>query len=187
MDDAKRKTVRKMNDGKKFELAFKNSVPDYCLTIRLNDSAQAFKKSNLARFTLKNKCDFIIFNSVLQVLYCLELKSTKYKSMSFEDIYSDESQEKMIHKHQILALRDFSTFENVVAGFVFNFRDEANKMERTYFQEINDFLKMCKTINKKSFNEMDLIMANAVKLDGIKKRTNYTWNIEKILEFSMEV
>lgn len=170
------------NEGKKFELQFKKSIPDYCLVIRLNDSAQAFKKSNLARFTPKNKCDFIVFNSLSRILYCLELKSTKYKSMSFEDIYSDEKQDKMIHKHQILALREFSEFNNVVAGFVFNFRDEKNDMERTYFQEITNFLKMYKSINKKSFNEMDLIMANAIKLEGVKKRTNYTWNIEKLLE-----
>lgn len=176
-----------MNEGKKFELTFKNSVPDYCLVIRLNDSAQAFKKSNLARFTPKNKCDFVVFNSLSQILYCLELKSTKYKSISFEDIYSEENQEKMIHKHQILALKEFSEFKNVVAGFIFNFRDEVNKMERTYFQEIKDFLKMCKSINKKSFNELDLIAGGAIKLEGIKKRTNYTWNVETIFEFPMEV
>lgn len=173
-----------MNEGKKFELAFKNSIPDYCLTIRLNDSAQAFQKSNLARFTPKNKCDFIVFNSLSQILYCLELKSTKYKSMSFENIYSDEKQDKMIHKHQILALHEFSEFKNVVAGFVFNFRDEKNDMERTYFQRITDFLKMCKSINKKSFNELDLIMSNAIKLEGVKKKTNYTWNVEKLLEYT---
>ena len=40
-----------MNEGKKFEQIFKKSAPDYCLTIRLNDSAQAFKKSDLAKFT----------------------------------------------------------------------------------------------------------------------------------------
>lgn len=175
------------NEGKKFELQFKNSVPDYCLIIRLNDSAQAFQKSNLARFTPKNKCDFVIFNSLSQVLYCLELKSTKYKSMSFEDIYSDEKQDKMIHRHQILGLKEFSEYKNVVAGFVLNFRDEINNMERTYFQNIKDFLKMCKSINKKSFNELDLIMAGAIKLEGVKKRTNYTWNVEKLLECPMEV
>lgn len=176
-----------MNEGKKFEQIFKKSAPDYCLTIRLNDSAQAFKKSDLAKFTPKNKCDFIIFNTVSRVLYCLELKSTKYRSISFEDIYSDEEQDKMIHKHQILALREFSEYKNVIAGFVFNFRDEKNNMERTYFQKIQDFLKMCKDIKKKSFNELDLILGGAIKIEGTKKRVNYTWDIDKLFKEQVEV
>lgn len=176
-----------MNEGKQFELQFKKSIPDYCLTIRLNDSAQAFKKSNLARFTPKNKCDFIVFNTLTQILYCLELKSTKFKNMAFEDIYSDDKQDKMIHKHQILGLKEFSEYKNVVAGFILNFRDEANNMERTYFQNIKDFLKMCKSINKKSFNELDLLTNGAIKLEGLKKRTNYIWNVNKLFECFLEV
>ena len=171
-----------MNEGKKFEQIFKKSIPDYCLTIRLNDTAQSFKKSNFARFTPKNKCDFVVFNTQTQTLYCLELKSTKYKSISFEDIYSDEEQEKMIHKHQILSLIDFSEFNHVISGFILNFRDEKNDMERTYFQDIRDFLKMCKDIKKKSFNELDLLTHNAMKIDGERKRINYVWNVEKMFE-----
>lgn len=161
---------------------FKESIPDYCLIIRLNDTAQSFQKSNFARFTPKNKCDFIVFNTKSQILYCLELKSTKYKSISFEDIYSNEEQNKMIHKHQIIALSDFSVYDNVVAGFVLNFRDEENNMERTYFQNIDDFLEMCKDINKKSFNELDLLTHNAIKLEGERKRTNYVWFVNKMFE-----
>jgi hypothetical protein len=101
--------------------------------------------------------------------------------MSFEDVDSDEKQNKMIHKHQILALHKFSQFDNVTAGFIFNFRDEKNNMERTYFQNINDFVVMCKEVNKSSFNEMDLLLNNAIKINGNKKRVNYTWNIDEFL------
>lgn len=176
-----------MNEGKKFEAAIKKSVPDYALVIRLNDSAQAFKQSNLARFTPKNPCDYIVFDSEAKTLYCLELKTTKSKSITFEDIYSDKEESKMIHKHQIMSLREFSNFKNVIAGFIFNFRDDINNMERTYFQRIEDFLKMCRHINKKSFNELDLLVNNAVVINGIRKKVNYTWDIDSLFKHQMEV
>lgn len=173
--------------GKHFENQFKASVPDYCLLHRLRDSAQSFNQSNLTRFSWDNPCDFFMFDSMAHILYCLELKTTKQKYMSYEDIYSDEKQSKMIHKHQITSLRDFSKFENVTAGFIFNFRDEVHDMERTYFQDIQSFLNMCRKINKQSFNEMDLILNGAIKIDGTKKRVNYKWDIDKFLKGQMEV
>lgn len=170
------------NSGKIFENQFKKSVPDYCLLQRLNDSPQSFNQSNLTRFAPKNPCDFFLFDDRLQVLHCWELKTTKYKSISFEKIDIEEKQNKMIHKHQILALIDFSKFENVDAGFLFNFRDEKNNLERTYYQNIKDFMVMYKKINKQSFNELDLLTNNAIKLDGAKKRIHYTWNVDKLLQ-----
>ena len=169
------------NSGKVFEDNFKKSVPDYCLLQRLNDSPQSFKQSNLTRFTPDNPCDFLLFDSISHILYCLELKTTKYKSISFEDINSNEPQNKMIHKHQILSLTKFSNYNHVIAGFLFNFRDEVNSVERTYFQDIASFNRMCSEINKFSFNEMDLIIYNSVKIDGKKKRVNYIWDIDKLL------
>lgn len=106
--------------------------------------------------------------------------------MTFEDIESDEKQNKMIHKHQILSLLDFAKFENVMAGFIFNFRDEVHDMERTYFQDAESFAKMCKSINKSSFNEMDLILNGAVKIHGTKKRVKYVWNIDEFLSLKHE-
>lgn len=171
------------NSGKKFEKQFRLSVPDYCLLQRLNDPPQSFTQSKSTKFSIKNPCDFFMFDSISHILYCLELKTTKYRSMSFEDIKSDEKQNKMIHKHQILSLLDFSNFENVTAGFILNFRDEKSGVERTYFQNITDFYSMCQKINKVSFNEIDLIMnGNAIKISGIKKRVNYQWNLDEFLK-----
>lgn len=172
-----------INSGKRFEHQFKLSVPDYCLLQRLKDTAQSYNNSKGTKFTWDNPCDFFMFDSISHILYCLELKTTKYKSMSFEDIYSDNEQNKMIHKHQILSLLDFSNFENVTAGFIFNFRDEDKEIERTYFQNIKDFDSMCKKIDKASFNEIDLIMnGNAIKITGTKKRVNYQWNLDEFLK-----
>ena len=174
------------NSGKNFEQQFKISVPEYCLLHRLKDSAQSFNQSNLTRFSWDNPCDFFLFDSISHILYCLELKTTKNKYMTFEDIDSDEKQTKMIHKHQILSLLNFAKFENVMAGFIFNFRDEVHNMERTYFQDIESFDKMCKSINKTSFNEMDLILNCAVKIHGTKNRVKYVWNIDEFLSLKQE-
>lgn len=169
------------NSGKIFEQQFKISVPDYCLLHRLNDSPQAFKQSGLTRFTPTNPCDFFLFDPIARILYCLELKSTKNKFMTFEDIDSVEEQNKMIHKHQIKSLISFAKVENVVSGFLLNFRDEAHGTERTYFQDAVSFRRMCLSINKLSFNEMDLILNGAIKIEGKKKRVNYVWDINKFL------
>lgn len=170
------------NAGKKFERQFKLSVPDYCLLQRLNDPPQSFTKSDSTRFSIKNPCDFIMFDSCSSILYYFELKTTKYKSMTFEDVNDPEPKKKMIHKHQILSLTDVSKFNNVVAGFILNFRDEENHIERTYFLNIVSFNKMCQKINKLSFNEIDIIMNGAIKIDGTKKRVNYIWDIDKFLK-----
>ena len=47
--------------------------------------------------------------------------------------------------------------------------------------EINDFLRMMKKIDKKSFNIIDLVQNGAVRIDGKLKRTHYAWDIESFL------
>jgi hypothetical protein len=169
------------NTGKVFEADFRASLPPRVLVVRLNDSPQAFSKSKLTRFTRRTPCDFILFDG--KTLYPVELKTTKYRSISFENINDDDDQNKMVHKHQILGLTEFSKYENVKAGFFFDFRDEENDCERCYFQRIEDFNNMIKQINKKSFNELDLLtVGKAIKIKGEKKRTRYRWNFDKFFE-----
>ena len=88
----------------------------------------------------------------------------------------------MIHKHQILGLKKFGNYKHVNSGFLFNFRDEVNETERTYYQDIHDFLNMCKKINKSSFNEIELVLNNAIKVNGEKLKVNYKWNINRLIE-----
>ena len=167
------------NVGKIFESDFKASFSDDCLVIRLPDPPQAFTQSKDTKFSHKNPCDYIVFSCKERILYCLELKTTKYKSMSFEDINGNAEQKRMIHKHQIEALERFSNYDNVRAAFVFNFRDERNDTQRTYYQDINDFQKMCADISKVSFDEIDLIRHNAKKINGVKKRVHFRWEVEE--------
>lgn len=168
------------NVGKIFEESIKKSMPEHVLLIRLNDSPQVFKKSKLTRFTPKNPFDYICFDTKSKILFCLELKTTSNKYMSFEDINSDKEQDKMIHKHQIEGLLKCSAYPNVISGFLFNFRLEDGEI--TYFMEINKFQNMCNSINKKSFNIMDAILYGAKKINGYKKITRWYWNMDEFLE-----
>ena len=173
------------NKGKIFEDAIKSSIPDYCLLIRLPDPPHAFTQRSDTRFAIKNPCDYLCYNSTDNKLWCLELKTTAGKSISFEDIHSDKESNKMIHKHQTESLLKFSEYSGVVAGFLFNFRHfegEENANEMTYFMEVSKFQEMCDKLNKKSFNEMDIIINGAIKVQGFKKRTRYSWDIKSLFE-----
>lgn len=171
------------NVGKIFEEDIKNSIPDYVFLVRLNDSPQAFKQSKLTRFTPKNPFDYAFFDTESRTLFCIELKSTSNKYMSFEDINSDEEENKMIHKHQIKGLLKASEYQNVIAGFLLNFRLQENEL--TYFIEIKKFKKMCESINKKSFNIMDLVLHGAIKINGLKKRTRWSWDLDEFLKYKI--
>lgn len=172
--------AKKVNVGKIFENDFKSSFSDNCLVIRLPDPPQAFTQRDDTKFSHKNPCDYIVFNTINKILYCLELKTTKGRSISFEDINGNGEQKRMIHKHQIEALEKFSKFDNVKAAFVFNFRDDKNGTQRTYYQDINDFQNMCANISKVSFDEIDLIKHNAKKINGVKKRVHFRWEMEEL-------
>ena len=88
----------------------------------------------------------------------------------------------MIHKHQILSLERLGMYERIMSGFLFNFRLENETLEHTYFQSIKNFLIMYKSLNKKSFNEKDLLNYNPINIEGKKKIKNWSWNIEKFLQ-----
>lgn len=168
--------------GKIFEEDIKKSIDeDRCLLIRLNDQPQSFERT--AKFSLKNPCDFLLYDSLTRLFVPVELKSTKYRSMSFEDIKEENPKNALIHKHQIEGLLKFSKYSGVESGFLLNFRTDEVGMQRTYFIRIQDFLNMCEKINKKSFNEIDLLtIGNAIKLNGNKKRTRYKWCINELLD-----
>lgn len=67
-------------------------------------------KDDTLRFkNVKNYCDFICFS--YPNLYLLELKSTKQRSLPFNNI----------SQYQIDSLYDYSKQEGIIAGFVINF------------------------------------------------------------------
>ena len=176
------------NKGKVFEQDFSSSIPDYCMKHRLRDSAQSFTTHSDTRFSWDNECDFFVFDDKRRLLYAIECKSTKYKSMSWESEQEYEQNKsikktstRMIKYHQIKSLNNFDKFNYLIPCFVLNFRTEETNIQRTYFIHINDFVKMTKTLNKKSFDEIDLINNGAIKINGLKKRTRYAWDINEFL------
>ena len=86
----------------------------------------------------------------------------------------------MIRENQIKMLKDASA-HNLIAGFICNFR---NKNNETFFIEIGDFCDMMENINKKSFNINDLKNNNAIQINSRKKRTRYTYDIQKFVNES---
>jgi len=115
-----------------------------------------------------------MFNGYSSTFYATELK-TSAGAFSFERTKEDKG---MIHLHQIESLKKFATYKNVVSGFILDFR----KSNNTYFIYIEDFLRMIGHVDKKSFNETDLLTyGNPVLISKTKLRVNYRYDVEKFL------
>ena len=171
---------REKSPGKTFEADFKKSVPSYMYVQRINDMPLAYLRSDIIKFAPKRPYDFFVFDTYRGKLYCAELKSTKYKSMSFDDIDGEESENRMIKKHQLMFLKRLTKFENVIPCLILNFRDDARDVQRTYYITINRFLDMTEEIKKQSFNEIDLLMHGATVIPGASKRTHWTWDLDAL-------
>ena len=60
-----------MYEGKQFESDIRKSVPDYILIQRLHDTSQSYQKSKDTKFTPKNPCDYLLYDSIFHNLYAL--------------------------------------------------------------------------------------------------------------------
>lgn len=160
--------------GKVFEQNFKKSCPDYLLVYRPPDAAQSFDMSSKLRFSQRSPCDFMIFDSVGRLFYTLELK-TFQNSCSFERKKGDKG---IIPFHQIESLKKFATHQNVCSGLILDFR----KTDNTYFLRIEEWDGLVNSIDKKSFNECDLLKyCNPILIDKKKLKVNWKYNVEKFL------
>lgn len=83
----------------------------------------------------------------------------------------------MIRDNQIKGLKE-AGMHKLISGFLLNFRNEKND---TYFISINNFSDMINSVKKKSFNIKDLENFGAAKIENTKKRTRYTYNIQKMI------
>lgn len=168
-----------MNSGKRFEMDLAISCKESKIFFhKIKDIHIPFNlRSRIA--VPKNEYDCFVFYR--SCLFSLELKSTKQKSISFD--------EKIIKNHQIENLKKASEYNGVVAGFLFNFRSYGNK---TYFVEINDFAQYKEIaennldhqyqsrVNKSSIS-LDICEEIGFELKNEKKRVNYRYHVEELL------
>lgn len=169
------------NVGKKFENNFKSSIPEDVMYHRLHDAPQSWSQDKGTRFSWQNPCDAFLFQDGM--LLTLELKTTKDKFYTFER-KKDENKTAKIHYHQIEGLREFAKHKGIVPGFILNYRikeDTPNYTELTYFIHINDFDRMINDLSKKSFTLLDLLKYSPIKIESIKKRTNFKYGVSSFL------
>ena len=162
--------------GKQFEDNFKNSVPNYALSYRPPDSAQGFDvgASDKRRFSRHSPCDLMIFDGTRNLFLTLELK-TFQGSCSFE---RNKNEKGIIHYYQIEKLKEFANYKRVISGFVLDFRST----DHTYFLNINDWDNLISHIEKKSFNEQDLLeYASPILIEKEKLKMNYRYDVELLL------
>lgn len=173
MAQAKKKTTK--NVGKRFEENWRDSIPSDVVYHRLRDASQSFYQSEKSRFTLRNPFDCMLYS--FPYLFCLELKSTGGGRISYE---LSKYEKGMIHYHQIKGLQKLSHYDGVIAGFLFNFRHRDGS-ETCYFQSIDDFLKMIRGSEKKSFNESDMKKCHALVVRSKKKRVNFVYDVSQFI------
>ena len=162
--------------GKQFEDNFKNSVPNYALSYRPPDSAQGFDvgASDKLRFSRHSPCDLMIFDGTRNLFLTLELK-TFQGSCSFE---RNKNEKGIIHYYQIEKLKEFANYKRVISGLVLDFRST----DHTYFLNINDWDNLISHIEKKSFNEQDLLeYASPILIEKEKLKVNYRYDVELLL------
>ena len=176
------------NEGKKFESLIKANAPSYLKVVRIPDPPQSFTKSSDTKFSKKNPYDFECFDSKHRINYCWELKTSSQKYMSYHTCEQEEKDDKSVNIqwHQIDGLTKASEYDNVIAGFLMNFRLD-NGEQLLYFLDVRDFNRFRKETDKKSINIIDIVLYNGVKINGEKLRVNYRWNLDEFLELQSNI
>lgn len=158
------------NPGKLFEEDLKKSADEQGIFFyRIKDVPPNLLKRN-ARVS-KNDYDSFIYKK--PNLLPIELKSTQAKSVSFS--------ESIIKQHQIDALHKASTYDGLISGFIFNFREYDNK---TYFVHIEDFLKY-KNCAENGVCDIEYVKVNksSIPLEVCEQIGEYIYNSKKKIRY----
>lgn len=146
------------NEGKLFEKHWRGSIPSSIYHYRLKDDTSGFAG-------IGNPCDIFIYK--YPYFYLMELKSTKGKSIAFNNI----------RKCQMKGLEDASKFKGINAGVIINFRE----YDITFYVSIEKLLAFKNSTSKKSINIDDLKKIGLV-VGQTLKRKYYTYHIEDLLK-----
>ncbi|MNH66512.1 Holliday junction-specific endonuclease [compost metagenome] len=165
------------SEGKLFEEDFQKSTlegAEKVFFVRIKDAFIPAEFRAKIRVT-KNDYDCLMF--ARSHLFTLELKSTKQKSVSFD--------EKIIKQHQIDKLLEAAKHKGVVSGFIINFREPKN---RVFFIHINDFVKYKdiaqngkeseykNKVNKSSI-PLGICEEIGIEIKGFKKKVKWHYHI----------
>lgn len=158
-----------INSGKRFEQNWKNSIPKDIFYYRFRDGSSSWGGNDKVRFQQTNICDCLMFDG--DYLYLLELKSTKGKSLPFNNI----------KKHQIDDLLWASEYANTICGLVVEFSD----LTGCYFIEIGRFKAFYDSTNRKSI-PIDYLRKNGIKICIEKKKINSKFDVKKFINDVIE-
>lgn len=162
-----------MNPGKKFEQNFAKSVPDSVYYMRIKDSANSYSHGTGSSFTSNNPFDcFMLYNGFFLPM---ELKSSKENRFSVQT--EDGKTGYDIKLHQIKSLTRAQQFDNVMAGFVLDFR-----CGNTYWISILDFNDCLAETGKKSINAQDVENHHGIIISKKIMKVNYKYDILGLLE-----
>ncbi|MED4817663.1 hypothetical protein [Bacillus atrophaeus] len=167
------------NQGKVFEANVQQSAKDQALFFyRIKDVNPMAIKRGFG--VSKNNYDCFLHNK--GHLFPMELKSVKSKSIPLA--------ESMIKANQIKHLQEAAKYENVVPGFLMQFREPENKV---YFLHIDDFIKY-KNIAEKQLPHPYKNRVNrasvpigiceeiGTEVRWMKKKVNYTYYLNKLCD-----
>lgn len=169
------------NPGKTFETDFRDSCKASDIFIlRLNDTFVLNKSLGKEGITKRNPCDYIVYYN--GILYLIECKSTKYKSMSYSlDPFDGGSP--MIKEHQITSLMQNNMYDGVRCGFILNFRDETTPSNSlTYYLPIEGFSNFLISTDKKSINKVDIVDNGGLIVPSKLKRTHFYYDVPQMME-----
>lgn len=168
------------NQGKIFEEDLRISCHEQGIYFyRIKDVPTIMLKSN-AKIS-QNDFDSFIYKK--PNLFPVELKSTKAKSISFDN--------KIIKKHQIEALKEAFEYDGIIAGFIFNFRSYDNytafvpiekflEIKRLSENQIKDHTYQSK-LNKSSIN-LGTVKEIGIEIKNVKKKVRYRYYINELLD-----
>lgn len=157
------------NEGKKFEEDIQNSIPENWWCYRLKDSSGSWSKTDKSRFTPKNMCDFIIFNTEKGYNYGIECKSFKGKSMPYGNLND-------VKGKKLDALCDMSSKKNCCGGFILNFRD----LNETYWIEAVVLNAIKENSDRKSLSLGEVELYGKYIPQKLK-RVRYSYDFTRIL------
>ena len=170
--------------GKVLEKCFLDSAKqDNVWIYRIKDNSQSFDGNTKSSFSTPNICDFFLFGGVENGkgnLIGLELKSSKYTSFSIQRTPNDPIG--MVKAAQINSLIQLSLQEGIIAGFIFNFRNDNTNEQVTAFLSIQNFSNFLVSCDKKSINLADIKEFGGIKVEQTLKRKYYTFDVKKMVE-----